>query len=125
MDKFLLKKCNKCGAIIEVINDCKCDNCGIKCCGENMIDIKSNSVDASFEKHLPQYEVVGNYIIVTVPHIMEDDHYIESIVFSSTDIVAKKNLKPHNEAKAIFPYIKNSQIYAYCNLHGLWQTTVE
>jgi len=60
--QFKLKKCTKCGATVEVLKDCTCDNCGIKCCGQEMIELVSNTEDASFEKHVPTYEVVGKYV---------------------------------------------------------------
>lgn len=49
MKELVIKKCLKCGALVEVIQDCTCDNCGIQCCGEEMKIIKSNSVDASLK----------------------------------------------------------------------------
>ena len=32
----MLKRCNKCGALLKVLKDCNCDNCGITCCGETL-----------------------------------------------------------------------------------------
>ena len=37
MDKIVL--CEKCGAMVKVLVDCTCVNCGIKCCGETMKEI--------------------------------------------------------------------------------------
>ena len=42
----MLKRCNKCGALLKVFKDCNCDNCEITCCGETLENIKTNSVDA-------------------------------------------------------------------------------
>ena len=77
--ELVIKKCLKCGALIEIINDCNCEECGIMCCGEKMIEIKPNSIDASFEKHVPTYEKVEDEILVKVNHVMEKEHYIEWI----------------------------------------------
>ena len=55
-NELIIKKCQKCGALVEVINDCNCNECGIACCGEPMIKLIPNSVDASFEKHNPPLE---------------------------------------------------------------------
>ena len=123
--EFKLKKCNKCGAMIEVLKDCTCDNCGFVCCGENMSDVVPNSVDASVEKHMPEYEVIGNFIVAHVNHVMEDEHYIEYIALSSENITAKKYFKAGEQAKAVFPYVKGSSLYAYCNKHGVWKKDVE
>ena len=37
MEKIVL--CEKCGAMVKVLIDCTCSNCGIKCCGETMKEI--------------------------------------------------------------------------------------
>ena len=39
MDKIVL--CEKCGAMVQVLIDCTCENCGIKCCGEAMKEISA------------------------------------------------------------------------------------
>lgn len=115
-----LRICNKCGALIEVLKDCTCENCGIKCCGEQTKAIVPNSVDASFEKHIPTIEVVGNYIEVTVNHVMEEEHFIEWVALVDEKISARKYFKAGETLKAIFPYIKGAKVYSYCNKHGLW-----
>ena len=122
---FVIRKCLKCGAMVEVLEDCTCDNCGIKCCGEQMQKITANTVDASIEKHKPVVEKIDSYIVVTVNHVMEDGHYIDWIALDSPTINAKKYLSGKTGAKAVFPYIPGSTVYAYCNLHGLWSTIVE
>ena len=85
MKEFIIKKCNKCGAIVKVIEDCNCDNCGIVCCGENMVALKANSTDGAVEKHVPTYEINGDEITIRVNHVMEDDHYIEWISAATGD----------------------------------------
>ena len=87
---FVLKKCKKCGAFVEVLEDCTCENCGIKCCGQEMEIIRENSVDASVEKHKPEYKVIGNYIVVSVNHVMEPEHFIDFVAISSDKLCAKK-----------------------------------
>lgn len=120
-----LKKCAKCGAMVEVLQDCTCENCGIKCCGQEMSEVVANSVDASFEKHIPQIEVCGNYIIASVNHVMEEDHNIEWLAVEGNGTFGKKALCVGENAKAIFPYIKGGVVYAFCNKHGLWSKTID
>ena len=76
-NELIIKKCKSCGATVKVINDCNCNGCGIVCCGEPMEKLVPNSVDAAVEKHVPTYEKVGDEIIVTVNHVMEEEHFIE------------------------------------------------
>ena len=122
---LIIKRCLKCGATVEVLHDCTCDNCGIKCCGEEMKVELPNTVDAAVEKHVPVVEVLENYIVVTVPHVMEEDHYIEWIALASEKVIGKKFYKAGESPKAIFPYRKGSTVYAYCNKHGLWSAEVK
>lgn len=123
--ELIIKKCLKCGAMVEVLKDCTCENCGIKCCGEQMKTLKANSEDASFEKHIPVVRVKFDIVEVEVPHIMESDHYIEWIALVTENEVQKKFLKPGDQAKVTFEYIEGSKVYSYCNKHGLWMSDVK
>ncbi len=127
MNKELkIKRCEKCGALVRVLEDCKCDNCGIKCCGEQMKELIPNSVDAAVEKHIPVYEVKDGKLVVKVNHVMEDKHYIEwiSIVYKNKEKITY--FKPGEEAVAtICKYEPGIVIYSYCNIHGLWRAEVK
>ena len=122
---MIIKKCMKCGAMVEVLKDCTCDDCGIKCCGEQMRTFVPNTEEASFEKHMPVVEVVGDEIIVTVPHVMEEEHYIEWIAIEDEMNSQKHKLVIGKDAIARFPYKKGSKVYSYCNKHGLWSVDVQ
>ena len=125
MKELKLKKCRKCNALVKVLEDCNCEDCGIICCGEPMVDVKANSVDASFEKHVPTYEVEKDNIHIKVNHVMEEDHYIEWILVKTEKEDREVILKPNDTPELVVPYEKGALIYAYCNKHGLWQTVVE
>jgi superoxide reductase len=118
--ELIIKKCPKCGAVVRVIEDCTCDNCGIKCCGEEMIKLKANSTDAAFEKHVPEVEIEKDKIVVKVNHVMESDHYIEWIAMVTEREEFITYLTSDMEPRVEFPYVENSIIYSYCNKHGLW-----
>lgn len=123
--ELIVKKCLKCGAVVIPYKDCNCDNCGIKCCNEEMVKLIPNTVDAAIEKHIPTYEIDGDKISVKVNHVMEEDHYIEFIALESEDKLCIKNLKPGMEPVVSFKYIKGSKVYAYCNKHDLWVTDIK
>lgn len=124
-NELVIKKCKKCGAMVKVVKDCTYENCGIQCCGEQMVKLSPNSVDAAVEKHVPTYEIKDEKIFVKVNHVMEDDHYIEwiSIVYGNKETTTY--FKPGEEAIAYFKYVPGSTIYAYCNKHSLWKKEVE
>ena len=42
MEKYVV--CEKCGALVKVLIDCTCENCGIKCCGNTMKEISAEEV---------------------------------------------------------------------------------
>lgn len=123
--EFIVKKCMKCGAIVKVIEDCTCDNCGIQCCGEQMRALVPNSVDASFEKHVPTYEVHENSMTVKVNHVMEDEHHIEWIAAVYENSEKIQYFKPGEEAIMECAYVPGTTLYSYCNNHGLWKADVK
>ena len=124
-NELKIKKCDSCGALVKVIEDCNCDNCGIQCCGKEMRLLKPNSVDAAVEKHVPQYERVEDEILVTVNHVMKKEHFIEWICLVADNKEYMVKLYPEQNAEVRFPYIPGSCVYAYCNKHGLWKNDVK
>ena len=124
-NELVIKKCESCGAVLKVLEDCNCKNCGIKCCGEEMKELIPNSVDAAAEKHVPMYEIIEDEILVKVNHVMEKEHYIEWICLVKENKEIFVKLYPEQNAEVRFPYMKDATIYAYCNKHGLWKSEVE
>ena len=116
-------KCELCGNIIEVLHAGVGE---LVCCGQPMIHMAENSVDAAKEKHVPVINVQGDTVTVSVgsvPHPMEDKHYIEWIqVIADGGRVYRKFLKPGEPPEAVFK-IDSGMVVAreYCNLHGLWK----
>ena len=78
-DKFVIRKCTSCGALVKVFKDCTCEDCGIQCCGKEMKKIVPNTAKADKEKHVPTYQVYGEKIMVRVNHVMEPDHYMDCL----------------------------------------------
>ena len=124
-NELVIKKCNKCGATVKVIEDCNCEGCGIVCCGEPMQVMVPNSVDAAVEKHVPTYEILDDELVVKVNHVMEKEHFIEWIALVKENKEYTVKLYPEQDAVARFPYLKGATLYAYCNKHGLWKAEVE
>ena len=123
--ELIIKKCQKCGAIVHVINDCKCEESTISCCGTEMQTIKANSTDAAIEKHVPNYELKENKLYVSVNHVMDEDHFIEWLCLFTNDKEEYIKLRPNQEAEAIFENVQQGTLYSYCNKHGLWKTEIK
>ena len=94
----------------------------------NFMLLTANTTDAALEKHVPVYSINDEVIYVKVGevnHPMEEAHYIMWIALVHNDEIIKVNLKPGDDPEAIFDYVENAEIYAYCNLHGLWKVEVK
>ena len=124
-NELIIKKCNSCGATVEVLKECNKEDCSISCCGTQMELMVPNSTEASKEKHIPKYKKEEDEIFVKLDHPMDEDHYIEWIAL----VKGKKEefiyLKPGKPAECKFKYVPSSTIYAFCNKHGLWKKDVE
>lgn len=125
MKELVLKECKKCHALVKVLKDCDCEDCKITCCKDPMVVVIPNSTDASVEKHTPTYTIEGNEIKIKIPHVMDEEHYMEWILVKTKNQNIEKLLKPGEEATMVAPYEKGSIIYTYCNKHGLWKKEVE
>lgn len=117
-------KCNHCQNLIEMVDDRKVNPV---CCGEKMMELVPGKVDASLEKHVPVVEVkdgVVEVMVGSVAHPMTEEHLIEWIVVETEKGVYRKNLKAGEAPMARFMLLDDEKVvnvYAYCNLHGLWQ----
>lgn len=115
-------KCDICGNIVEVIHAGAGE---LVCCGQPMALLTENSVDASREKHVPVIEKTAGGVKVklgSVPHPMEEKHYIEWIEVIADGKAYRQFLKPGDAPEAFFA-VEGADISAraYCNLHGLWK----
>ncbi len=118
--------CAHCGNIVEMVHDV-----GVKpfCCGQKMDELIPGSVEASGEKHIPVVSVSDGTVEVnvgSVDHPMVDVHWIEWVQLTTDKGSYRKWLNP-NEApnvKFLISDEKALEVYAYCNLHGLWKTTL-
>jgi superoxide reductase len=115
-------KCEICGHIIEIIHE----GAGqLVCCNQPMKLYEENTVEASKEKHIPVVEKIeGGFKVKvgSIPHPMEEKHYIEWIEVIADGKAYRQFLKPGDAPEATF-MIDASVITAreYCNLHGLWK----
>lgn len=82
--------------------------------------VKANAVDASFEKHIPQYKILGDRVEVFVNHVMEENHYIEWILVDYGNEQIIKHFLPGEEPKVLVDYKADMKAYSYCNKHSLW-----
>ena len=82
--------------------------------------IKCNDVDASFEKHVPQYKIDKDKVKIYINHVMEEDHYIEWILVDYGNMQIIKEFTPNDEPSIVVDYKEEMKAYSYCNKHSLW-----
>jgi len=121
--KLEVYKCDVCGNIVEVLH---AGQGTLVCCGQDMILQAENTVDAAKEKHVPVIaKIDGGYKVSvgSVPHPMEEKHYIEWIELIAGEKAYRQFLKPGGAPVATFK-VEADQVNAreYCNLHGLWKS---
>lgn len=120
-------KCKTCGVIVEVLH---AGAEGLSCCNnEKMQLLTAQTADKTLEKHVPVIEKTEKGFTVkvgTVPHPMEEKHYIEWIQLIVGGRAYREFLRPGMEPKATFCIadvdIKDVSAREYCNVHGLWRS---
>ena len=115
-------KCEICGNIVEMIHEGKGE---LVCCGQPMKLYIENTTDAAKEKHVPVVEKTQSGFKVkigSVPHPMEEKHFIEWIEVIADGKAYRQFLKAGEAPEAVF-CIDAKKITAreHCNLHGLWK----
>lgn len=117
-------KCNVCGNIVQMIHTGAGE---LVCCGQPMELLNEKTEDQGMEKHIPVIEKTASGFKVkvgSVPHPMEEKHYIEWIELIADSKSYRKYLKPEDKPEAEF-CITATKITAreFCNLHGLWKSS--
>ena len=107
--EYIVKKCLKCGKVIRVLKN---TNTTTLCCNEEMKELKPNTEDASYEKHIPCFEIKDNKIIIKLNNVMDNDHYIEwiSVITNNQEIIkySIQNILHKNGTFSVRIYFYNS-----------------
>jgi len=125
-------KCAKCGNVVELLHK---GGGQLSCCGAPMDLLEANTVDASFEKHIPVVEVSDEGVTVTVGSVLHPstpEHYIEWIEIIHGDGKSSRHfLNPGDVPQVVCKCgkancdcgcrDKDIKARCYCNLHGLWE----
>ncbi|MDP4119788.1 MAG: desulfoferrodoxin family protein [Bacillota bacterium] len=119
-------KCGVCGNIVGLIES---GGGTLSCCGQPMTMLVPNSTDAAQEKHVPVLLTENGKLFVqigSIPHPMTEEHFIKWIYICTKTGGYRHWFKPGDEPKVEIN-IKEEEIktiFAYCNLHGLWQNEI-
>lgn len=138
-------KCNTCGNQIVKIVD---GGGNLTCCNKAISELIPGSTDGALEKHVPvlisdkvcecvcdaEKNCDTNEAIHLVQiqvgsemHPATDTHHIEWIAIETDKSFQIKSINPGDEPTVDFcikDCEKINSIFAFCNLHGLWEGTV-
>ena len=121
-EQLQVYKCTLCGNIVEVLHDGAGE---LVCCGQPMQHLAAKTADQGKEKHVPVVEECNGGIKVkigSVPHPMEQDHYIEWIEILTDGKAYRQFLDPGQPPEAVFNVpAGNVKAREHCNKHGLWE----
>jgi superoxide reductase len=119
--------CENCGNVLEALWDGTGE---VKCCGQQMTELKSKTTGADEEIHTPVIKREGSKVTVTVgeePHpMLRDDHCIVFIELLAEDKVLRHDFKEGDKkAEASFLVEEGVPVKAraFCNLDDLWETS--
>jgi superoxide reductase len=122
-EKLEIYQCLLCGNIVEVIHG---GDGELVCCGQPMKKLIAKKADAGKEKHVPVIEKANGVITVkigSIPHPMEEKHYIEWIEIVADGKAYRQFLKPGDQPQATFNITaQNITAREHCNIHGLWES---
>lgn len=100
----------------------------IKTLGSEFQKLEATMTEGAGEKHLPVIEKSGNMIHVSVGsvlHPMTEEHSINWVYLETNEGGQLKKLGINGEPKFSFALAQGEEavaVYAYCNLHGFWET---
>lgn len=118
-------QCNSCNSVLLEMNGTISQNCD-----HSLTALKADNIDAATEKHVPVVEYGQDILTVKVgeiPHPMTSDHSILWIYVQTRGGGAFVRLAPEDQPEARFKInsIDVVNVYAYCDIHGLWKANLD
>lgn len=117
MTRTMFYSCPVCGNVIQSVGEAV-----VSCCGITLPPLVPEEPDADHEISL---EIVEDEYFVTLDHPMRKDHYISFLAAVSDSKVQFVKLFPEGSAEARFKINRVKTVYAFCNLHGLFQLDIK
>lgn len=118
---FEVYKCSVCGNTVMVVGAAAGS---MVCCDQPMVLQQEKTADQGKEKHVPVIEKTANGILVkvgSVPHPMEEKHYIQWVEVRSGNKTYMHWFKPGDKPEAEFPVTDTGvKVREFCSVHGLW-----
>ncbi|MGE4584140.1 MAG: desulfoferrodoxin family protein [Sphaerochaeta sp.] len=121
--KLALYRCPVCHSLSELIDS---GNHTFSCCGQPMQQLSVKSDAETDVYHLPVLTHRNGLLYVEVgskPHPQSEEHHISCIFFVTKQTVRRSDIRKESPATAVFTDKEHGDVYAYCNVHGLFKTS--
>ena len=121
--KVFLYRCLICQSAVELIDD---GGHSLTCCGEPMQLLSLQAKQEVDDYHTPLLTHRNGLLYVKVgnkPHPQSEEHHISCILFVTKQNVRRQDIKRNAPATAVFTDKDHGDVYAYCNIHGLFKTS--
>lgn len=121
--KISFYRCNVCNSVVEVVED---GGHSLACCNQPMELLKARLSGEGQEYHIPEIRHHNGLLYVHVGakmHPQSEGHHISFITFVTKQTIRRSNLRNDGPATAVFTDKDHGDVYAYCNVHGLWKTS--
>jgi desulfoferrodoxin (superoxide reductase-like protein) len=93
----------------------------VTCCGRKLVALV---VEKENTNHFMKVEEIEDDYFVTIEHEMTKSHYISFVAFMGYDRVLLVKMYPEQNAELRFPKMPGNKLFAYCNVHGLWEMSI-
>lgn len=120
-------QCAHCGKIVGIVKE---GPSATFCCGSEMLCLGPKASGEGEAKHVPVVKEEDGLITVAVgetPHPMLADHMIDWVYLLTDKGAQRKTLKPGDLPVVQFHVASSEvvlEVYAHCNLHGLWKANL-
>ena len=119
--KVNIYRCPICQSAVELIDD---GGHSLFCCNEPMQLLQPNTQIDDFHTPVLTHRNGLLYVKVgTKAHPQSEEHRISYILFVTKQNVRRQDIKKNAPATAVFTDKDHGDVYAYCNIHGLFKTS--
>ena len=115
MKKVKFYVCSTCGNVLFSTGEAD-----ISCCSRKLAALPV----VTDNNPLMTIEEVEYDYFISIDHDMTKAHYISFVAYVGYERVLLIKLYPEQNAEVRFPQMRGGKLYAYCNVHGLWEQRI-
>ncbi len=116
-------RCPICFSLVDLVHD---GGHSLYCCETEMLPLEPQSEKLTDDYHTCVLTHSNGLLYVKVgnkPHPQSDEHRISAIYLVTKQETRRQDIKKGSPATAVFTDTDHGDVYAYCNVHGLFKTS--